>query len=72
MQFEPRLDARDLQGSGDERMTLPSAHHSGSDDSDVQTVPFEPHLRLPDTHLQVRACLPYAVRSSRSWSVCLR
>ena len=61
VQYEPRLDSGDLPGSGDEqlnaRIHLPSNRVSGSDDSDVQTVPFEPQLNLPESHLQVKVLL---------------
>lgn len=62
VQYEPRLDTRDLPGSGDERLgsdhVLPSIQRvSGSSESDIQTVPFEPQLALPDHQLQVTRCI---------------
>ena len=61
VQYEPRLDSGDLPASGDEQhlapdLAMPTLRGSGSDDSDVQTVPFEPQLALPDHRLSVRAC----------------
>lgn len=58
MQYEPRLDSGDLRGSGSDTQLEPDLamaplRLSGSDDSEVQTVPFEPQLALPDHGLQV-------------------
>ncbi|KAK9792476.1 hypothetical protein WJX73_002427 [Symbiochloris irregularis] len=57
VQYEPRLDSGDLRGSGSDPqlepdLALAPLRLSGSDDSEVQTVPFEPQLNLPDQGLQ--------------------